>query len=293
MHDPDLTVLLADIHVSGREGTQTHQRSRFERVVADILAMDPLPARAVLFGDLAWNAGEREDYRRTRPLIAALEEAGIPLTIGMGNHDRRSTFLEFYPEYAQRTLVPGRIVTVCYAGSVDFLMLDGLQGDDERASNDIGPVAGALDPAQQEWLLEALPRWKKPVLVCSHYPVNELSAGGRPLKNLICSVPAVAGYIFGHLHYWQKSWLQSGWAAPIVRKRALCLPSVGHWGDIGYALLRTTPKSAVVSLVQYEHFFPTPKPVWPDDRSLWDAATAENQGQTCTFPLPRTIAPES
>ena len=58
-------------------------------------------------------------------LLKQLEDAGIPVTICMGNHDRRSTFLEVHPSYAKRTLVPGRIVTVCDAGAVRACAIPG------------------------------------------------------------------------------------------------------------------------------------------------------------------------
>ena len=47
-YDPDLTVLLSDLHVNGIRNT--HQLGRLERAVGEILALTPLPARAVVFG---------------------------------------------------------------------------------------------------------------------------------------------------------------------------------------------------------------------------------------------------
>ncbi len=281
-YDPDLTVLLSDIHVDGRASASAHQRVRLERTVGEILALDPLPARVVVFGDLACLYGLREDYLSSRPCLKQLEDAGIPVTIGVGNHDRRSAFLEAYPSYAARTKVPGRIVTVCDAGAVDFLMLDGLQGADDRARDDMGPLVGRLDRDQQDWLLAALPAWKKPVFVCSHYPVGDLSAGDTPLAHLLARVPAVVGYIHGHDHRWYAHEVRASWrkTAP---KRSLCLPSTGAWGDIGYALLRTSRGRAVASLVQREFFYPAPpKPGAPVQR-IWKAIVKANRNQTSTF----------
>ena len=92
--------------------------------VAEILKLDPLPSRAVVFGDLAWLWGNKMDYQCSAPYLKMLEDAGIPVTVGMGNHDRRSTFLEVHPRYAKTTKIPGRIVSVVDAGAVDFLMLE-------------------------------------------------------------------------------------------------------------------------------------------------------------------------
>ena len=285
-YDPNLTVLLSDLHVNGT--SDSHQLGRLERAVGEILAMSPLPARAVVFGDIACMYGRKGDYLRAATALKRLEDAGIPVTLGVGNHDRRTTFLETHPDYAARTKVPGRIVTVCDAGTVDFFMLDGLQGADDRAWNDMGPLAGQLDKAQQDWLLAALPAWKKPVFVCSHYPVGDLSVGGQPLSRLLARVPAVVGYIHGHDHRWYTRDMGMGWKKTGA-KRTLCLPSTGAWGDIGYALLRTSKDRAVASLVQREFYYPRPpKPGMPVQH-LWDAIVKANQNQTCAFAIPEKI----
>ena len=226
------------------------------------------------------------DYQCSAPYLKLLEDAGIPVTIGMGNHDRRSTFLEVHPRYATTTKVPGRIVSVVDVGAVDFLMLDGLQGTDDRGPKDMGPVPGALSKDQQDWVLDALPKWKKPVFVCSHFPVHELKAGGKPLDKLLVESRNVAGYIHGHDHRWYTKFMRKGWSYTQI-KRTLCLPSTGHWGDIGYALMRTEGDKAVVSLRQRDFYYPRPEPMDPADREIWKIVVRENQGLTCTFPLPR------
>ena len=282
-YDPDLTVLLSDIHVNGVKGDAVYQREKFACVVGEILKLSPLPSRAVVFGDLAWLFGRKEDYLQSLPYLKQLEDAGIPVTIGMGNHDRRSTFLEVHPSYLERTKVPGRIVTVCDAGAVDFLMLDGLQGTDDRGLRDMGPGFGKLDKDQQDWLLAELPKRKKPFFVCSHFPVQELTAGGKPLSRALVTAPNVIGYIHGHDHRWYKRYMRNGWRKGEIVKRTLCLPSTGHWGDIGYVLLRTCGNRAVASLVQKEFFFPSPSEPGAPVNALWDVIVAENKGQTCTF----------
>lgn len=283
--DQDLTVLLSDTHINGAEDGPTYQRDKLAIVVGEILRMDPLPAQAVLLGDFSWSWGDKKDYLVAAELLKPLTDAGIKLTIGMGNHDRRSTFLEVYPEYAKTTKIPGRIVSQIDLGKVDLIMLDGLQGSDDRKIGDSGPVPGLLCQDQQDWLMEALPKWKKPLLVCSHFPLDEMTAGGKPLENLLVTSPKVAGYLHGHNHRWYKLDVRQGYSSANV-KRSLCLPSTGHWGDIGYTTLRVHPDRIVASLRQYEYFFPRPDIGTPEERRLWDYATAENQNQTCTFPMP-------
>lgn len=284
--DPNLVVFLSDVHVNGIEGGVTYQRDKLTRVVGDILKLDPLPAHALVFGDLAWLHGRKEDYLASAPLLKLLEDAGIKVTIAMGNHDRRSTFLDVHGSYAQTTKVPGRIVSVVDLGAADFILLDGLQGTDDRGETDMGPVPGALNKDQQDWLLDVLPKWKKPVFVGSHFPIKELSVGGKSLINLCHQCPAVAGYIHGHDHRWYKSYPHADWKStrPL---RTLCLPSTGHWGDIGFTTFRLTGDRAVAALHQYEYYFPRPEPQRPEDKLLWDDICAENQHATCTFHLPK------
>lgn len=289
-YDPDLTVLLSDIHINGVKGDDVYQRGKFARIVGEILKLNPLPSRAVVFGDLAWLYGRKEDYLCSLPYLKQLEDAGIPVTIGMGNHDRRSTFLEAHPSYAKRTKVPGRIVTECDAGTVDFLMLDALQGTDDRGLRAMGPVSGKLDKDQQDWLLAELPRRKKPFFVCSHFPVSELTLGGNGLAKTLVETPSVIGYIHGHDHRWYKRYMRSGWRKGEGIKRTLCLPSTGHWGDIGYTLLRTQGDRAVASLVQNEFYFPSPLEAGAPKNELWNVITEENKGQTCTFMIPKLDA---
>jgi hypothetical protein len=96
----------------------------------------------------------------------------------------------------------------------------------------------------------------------------------------------VAGYIHGHDHRWYTKFMRKGWNYTRI-KRTLCLPSTGHWGDIGYALMRTEGDKAVVSLRQRDFYYPRPEPMDPADREIWKIVVRENQGLTCTFPLPR------
>ena len=289
-HDPNLIALLSDCHVNGNfKGGDAYQRGRLEATVAEILRLSPLPSRAIIFGDLAWLTGNKMDYEYAASQLNLLESAGIKVTVGMGNHDRRSTFFEVYPEYAKTTKVPGRIVSVVDAGPVDFIMLDGLQGTDDRAPNDMGPVPGALCKDQQDWLLAELPKWNKPVFVCSHFPSHELRAGGKALGQLLLASPNVMGYIHGHDHQWYTKFINKNWPSTQLC-RSLCLPSTGHWGDIGYALMRVQKDEAVVTLRERDFYYPRPVPQKPADTVLWKAIVRDRQGQTCIFPLPSGTA---
>ena len=277
--DDRLTVFVSDLHV---RDMGCYQYRFFDRTVDEILAMNPRPRRVIAFGDIAYTCGLEREYRTSRPMLERLIDAGMEVTLGMGNHDRRSTFLSVWPEYRGRTLLPGKIVTKTDLGPVDLLMLDGLQGKDERKNTDMGPVSGALDNEHQEWLLAYLKGMTKRTILASHFPVNELKVCGKPLASRFNEFPLIAGYIYGHLHRWIPSWNLKGWGSRGI-VRTLCLPSTGHWGDIGYTVFRADEHMAQAEFVQKDFFFP--RPAREDERRPpeWDDIIAERTGGRCVF----------
>ncbi len=180
--DSSLAVFLSDVHVNGLDElngkkTKTSMREHLAANVAEILRMNPLPRHVFIFGDLAHLQGRLVDYRRSYPDLKLLADAGIGLTIGMGNHDHRKAFLEVWPEYQERTLVPGAIHTVTSLPDYDLVMLDSLNEKDEVDA--WNPTAGALSKAAQEWILSRLPKWPRPFFIGAHHPIYELKFGGR------------------------------------------------------------------------------------------------------------------
>ncbi len=149
----------------------------------------------------------------------------------------------------------------------------------------MGPVPGMLCRDQQDWILSVLPKWKKPVFVCSHFPLHELKAGDNPLGSLLTGCPNVAGYIHGHDHRrYVKDIGRSKDSSKMLR--SLCLPSTGHWGDIGYALMRIRDGNAMMTLREREYFHPTPVPKDPAVAESWKTIVRDRQGLKCTFVLP-------
>lgn len=277
--DENLSAFLSDLHV---RDSHCHQYRRLAVIVDEILAMDPLPAHVIVFGDVAYACGLKPEYEASYGLLRKFIDAGMEVTIGMGNHDRRSTFLSVWPEYRARTLLPGRIVTTTDLGPVDLLMLDGLQGTDGRADDDMGPVDGRLDQAQQDWLYGCLAQLRKPTLLASHYPLEEMRGTGRPLAERFRDYPLLAGYVYGHLHRWNPYWLMHGWGLNEIR-RSLCLPSTGHWGDIGYVLFRAEADKGVARFVQKDFFFYYPEKEGERRPQEWDDVFRECGSKVCTF----------
>lgn len=279
--DPDLAVLLSDLHVNGMDKkvawrTERHQERNLAVTVDEILKMRPLPANVVVFGDLACLWGDLDDYLRVKQHFARLEAVGIKLTLGVGNHDRRRPFLEAFPAYA-KSPVPGRIVSMLSLPHADLLMIDTLHEGPEEGK--MGPVPGTIDDAQGEWLEAELPKWKRPVFVCCHHPLEELKVCGNPLGSLIMESPNVVGMIRGHKHHWSKGFIYKHWSVTDT-KRELGMPSACNWGDIGYVTFRVASDHAVAKLVQRDYWYPLPN--MPKDPH-WKAMTEENQGQQCRF----------
>lgn len=275
--DENFSVFVSDIHVK----PDSYQTPCFEKAVEKILALNPRPKRVVCFGDVAWVLGQRCDYETSRPLWNRLLDAGIEITLGMGNHDHRSNFWALWPEYEERTLVPGRVVTKTDLGSCDLLLLDSFW-EDHTDETRMTMVDGQLNGEQWEWLKAELPKWPRPVIVGAHHAIINISDGDKTaINDLIMSSPNVVGYIHGHDHVWKNGVLRPSvhtWSDNTF-KRWLCLPSTGHWGDIGFVKFYTGPNFARAELVEYDHYFPS-----PDKRcTLDDDVIEENQGRFMTF----------
>lgn len=269
--DDDLVCIISDLHVN----PEGYQPGLLERTVADILRLNPLPRNVIALGDLAYLTGKPEEYARLKEIIAPLETAGIRLTLGMGNHDKRANFAEAFPAYAASSLMEERYVFVVETPRADFIVLDSLQ---ESTSKFKWITPGAIDDAQREWLKDKLATYTgKPVFVMSHHSIEETGIGG-----LLCDCPSCCGYIHGHNHVWRPGWIHKNYH-DLDLVRTLCVPSTGHWGDIGYTLLRLEETQAVATLRQYEFFFPVPLAEGEAKPAQWTMIEEEHQDAFCRF----------
>ncbi|MBP5321081.1 MAG: metallophosphoesterase [Kiritimatiellae bacterium] len=277
--DPALAAIISDLHINGlRDEVPTHlyEEVCFRQTVADILALNPRPAQVICFGDIAYHWGQPEDYALAAKLFQPLLDAGIKLTLGMGNHDHRTNVLAQWPECAKRSPVPGRLVSRIEMPHLDLLMLDTLAAKPIEKRK--GTYPGECDAAQREWLTETLKAATKPIITCSHHRPTEDAVN---LGKLLHDAPACKGHIYGHWHRWFRDFIHIGWETQTLFPIA-CLPSTGHWGDIGFATLRTAPGKATLTLHQRDYFFTGGPDEHQPDR---DAIVREKNGQTITFNL--------
>lgn len=277
------TILMGDIHISGdfnEQGKPKHYPYNpicFEQQVREILAMRPLPRNLIILGDVAWDHGLREDYEYAARLFRPLQEAGIRITMAMGNHDRRAPFFEVFGEYRTQTKVKGRVVSVVELPDVDFVVLDSLDELPNLKRGESTTVNGKMDDEQIKWLESYLATAKRPVILSAHHPLGEMSN----LEAVIAKSPSVVAYIYAHVHVWNKG-------VRIIRPRDpermvphISLPST-FYGDIGYAVMRTTKEEAVITYSSNGFWWAQPVENPP---KVWAQRVADLSAERCTILL--------
>ena len=281
--DRDLSVFLSDIHVSGWNVKKqpTYQNPLFEKTIDQVLAMNPRPARAVVFGDVALWKGRHEDYEASLPGLKRLTDAGIDLYLTTGNHDHREVMFRYHPKQKEITPVPGRFVSVVDLGCADLFLMDALDENPEGEGSG-NKVDGALDQAQLDWLVKAAAAAKRPYFIGAHQPAQEIHGCPKDLRAMFEDDPHFAGYIHGHDHRWYTQWFHKGYTKRHV-VRSACLPSTGWWGTIGFATMKTFADRAELRLVQNDFFFPKPLAEGEARPREWDEIMRENEGAMCTF----------
>jgi hypothetical protein len=264
--DPNRLVLLSDTHVTPKPESPW-QRDGLARCIQDILDMTPRPANVILFGDLAYLVGNPEEYVLLRELIAPLDAAGIRWHPVMGNHDRRGAFYAAFPERKARSRVPDRVVSVVETPRANFILLDSCLSPSDAAGKN-GTVSGGIDDLQAAWLRAALAASKKPVFVGAHHPIHETLVGP-----LLAATPLASGYIHGHDHAWRTHGKDP--AIP-----TLCLPSTGHWGDIGHVVVDLADGEACFTLAQHDYYMQRPAATPDAVKPEWKNRVKANDGKT-------------
>ena len=269
--DENLVCIISDLHTIPGDFTE----EKLKRVLTDILSLNPRPRYLISLGDNAHLYGKPAEYARLKEILAPLEGSGIRFTMAHGNHNKRANFAPYFPEQVASSALPDRLVHVVETPRADLIVLDSLQ-EPEDTTTWITP--GALDDAQRAWLEERLNATTgKPVFVMSHHPIDEVK-----INAILTGSPTCCGYIHGHDHVWRTDWIKKSYGSRRI-VRTLCVPSTGHWGDIGYTLLRLEEDRAVATLHEYEYFFP--EPAQPDEPkpAEWAAIEADHKSVACTF----------
>src|SRR5436853_7549646 len=122
--DPDFWALLSDIHVAADRqqlGRGINMAEHFETVSRELIALPKTPAGVFINGDCAFNSGESGDYATVANLLTPLREAGMPIHLGLGNHDQRDHFwAAFAGEKAAQRPLPERQCSLMKTARADW-----------------------------------------------------------------------------------------------------------------------------------------------------------------------------
>lgn len=274
--DPNLCVFLSDIHCNAKlpGDWMKHQHAILRRYVNEILATRPLPAHVVVFGDFSTSTGWKEDFQLAREILMPLLDAGIELACTMGNHDKRKSFLDVFPEYRGRSPVKDRIVSRLELPTCDLILLDSLREKEGEGDNF---VDGRVEGEQLNWLRKELAEAKRPIIVGAHHSAEECG-----IRRDLVRAPTVCGFVYGHEHMWSDPYLHDGTYGNSQTVQTAILPSSGFWGDIGYALFRTFEDRAELTLRQDDFFFNRSWPDRPRPKN-WQSRIDAHQGAKVVF----------
>jgi 3',5'-cyclic AMP phosphodiesterase CpdA len=193
-------IVFTDIHLvpEGQTIIGLDPFARFMQGLAHALDNHPDAARVVLCGDLTHNAAPPE-YARLR---AALTTCPLPVSLMVGNHDRRAPFLAAFPEAAR--MGSGHIQHVTDLPGHRLICLDTL--NEESADTH----SGWLCEARLDWLDAALATAEdRRVIVFTHHPPIETGFKGMDwigLKNRadltarLAAAGNVVQIVSGHIH---------------------------------------------------------------------------------------------
>jgi 3',5'-cyclic AMP phosphodiesterase CpdA len=204
VRDPNRFALLSDTHIAGDPKTIARGISMHEHlqaVVREILASQPTPAEVFISGDCVYSKGLSEDYSTLLDVLKPLSEAGLPIHLGMGNHDHRERFREAFGEAVRKaSSLEAKHVLVVPSPQANWFVLDSLDQTDK--------TPGTLGGEQLQWLAQALDQAAdKPALVVVHHqPDNRPVVSGlvdtNPLFEVLSPRRHVKALFFGHTHVW-------------------------------------------------------------------------------------------
>ncbi len=207
--DPHRVALLSDSHI-GEKADATdrdcNMHDRFKAVAAEVAKLAPKPVCAVIDGDLAHKTGTAAEYKLFASLIEPVRDAGVPLHLGLGNHDNFVRFAESLEKLRpQERPVEGKQVVVVELERANLFVLDSYD-----PKNSVGGIFGE---SQLKWLAKALDdRKTKPAVVFAHHPL-QFDAPKTGKANGIADTTGfwpvlkdrlqVKAFVFGHTHTWK------------------------------------------------------------------------------------------
>jgi 3',5'-cyclic AMP phosphodiesterase CpdA len=207
--DAHRIAFLSDPHIGEKAeevARDCNMSARLGQVASEVTQLDPKPAAVIVDGDLAYKTGTAAEYEQFAKLIEPVREAGLPLHLGLGNHDNFPRFAAGLARLRPKDKpVEGKQVVVVELERVNLFVLDSYDPT-------IG-VGGSLGAKQLKWLGKALDdRKAKPAVVCLHHPLQFEPDKNKKFNGLADSVDLwpvlksrrhVKAFVFGHTHTWK------------------------------------------------------------------------------------------
>jgi 3',5'-cyclic AMP phosphodiesterase CpdA len=206
--DPNRLALLSDTHISPDKKylhkTGIKVWDQFQQVMRDVLEQEQRPAGLLVNGDCALDHGTAGAYATFSEGLEAVRTAGIPVHLGLGNHDARVDFAKAFPTDDVRVKdMTDHTVSVVRLPHLDWYILDSLVKTKH--------TPGALGAAQLAWLAKSLDAStdRPAVLMMHHQPdtrpieKNNGLTDTAQLLELIQPRKQVKAVLFGHTHIWK------------------------------------------------------------------------------------------
>lgn len=210
---------LTDLHLAVSPTAEVGgiQPSLRWKMLAGVLAAEKLEFDVIVIsGDLA-SCGHTGSYAMLKELLCRHAPGGVPVMLGLGNHDRRERFKHVFEDSKQTQ------ASRCYSS----MMLNGLQVIMLDTSLP-GSIEGDLDRAQLDWLENTLgiPAPLGHLLVMHHPP---RSPDGPFLMNShdlerVLEDSNVRAILAGHIH--------KPWRSTFARIPLICSPSLAYGIDL-------------------------------------------------------------
>lgn len=194
---------LTDLHLLESEAAAVNgilPVHRIRRILARVTEMEITPAFILISGDLV-NNGRPAEYHVLTTLLPELQSFGVPVLLGLGNHDERDFFRQVVlGEQSAAGAQPYYYSTAI--NGLNVIMLD---------SHVPNAVHGYLDPTQLAWLATELARpMPQGHLIALHHPPVHCTVA--TLNDIMLTNPAelaavvalhdnVLGILSGHIHY--------------------------------------------------------------------------------------------
>lgn len=263
-----LIAQITDLHVRppGKPAYRVSETNMMvERAIDVLVALQPRPDLVLITGDMT-DCGLREEYELLRSMLRRLP---MPVFMVPGNHDRRETFREVFPEHPAMRSTRGFIQFTIEGHPVRLIGLDTVVA---------GVGHGALCGERLAFLEEALGRDRdRPTIIFMHHPPFacgirhmdqiRLLDGANRLAEIVGRHPQVERILCGHHHRPIQTRFAGTIAsiAPGVAHQVALDITDEHEGALvfeppAYQLHLYTPEMGLVSHIAYVERFPGPFP---------------------------------